>query len=305
MATIPYFEPQWVRNTLANEPEQLLYAPAPGQFWRRGSFLIPVTTGSIVAPPGGVGTLATTPGPAASAVTLSYSASAGAPGGSSWVILTYRGASTAESLPSQEFIVNVPPGNVLTAIVSATGAPALATNFAAYVSQIPGFELLQGTVTALGSTFTASNPLADSTGVGQAATNVAGSIAGMAINDSNENFYAGPGGSTNVGSQSLMGSTNSLPPLTPLEPPLDYVLKLNACWIEMNLRQTIPYYPSLIGTQVGLYLDATSGWFVADTSQSNKVATIVQQAAGVPGVQGSYGDLGARVVVQFIASTLL
>jgi hypothetical protein len=304
LATIAYFEPQWVRNTIQSEPNQALYAPAPGAYWRQGSFLVADTTGTVTAPPAGSGSLAGVAGPLAANITFSTTTSAGAPGGTYWQIFTYTGSS-AESLPSQEFIQNVLPGNVPSNTVSATGAPASATGWNMYTAFIPGFEALQNaSATSLGSAYANANPLTNSAGYGQAATGTSTGIIGMAINDSNQQFYNGPGGSITVGNQSIMGATNTLPPLTPAEPQLDYVMKLQDAWIEINLRQTIPLYPTLLGASVGLYLDASTGWFVADTAQT-ACATIVQLASGVPSITGNYGDLGARVVIKFNGTALV
>jgi hypothetical protein len=307
MAVINYFEPYYVGSGNQTAPVPGLYAPAPGAVWRRGAVLTTSTTGTITLP-APTGSMAALAGPAASAVTFGSSSSSGAPGGTYYVQVTYT-ASSNESLPSQEYITNVLPGYVPTITVASAGAPGAATNFAAYVSLLPGFEALQQaskTTTALGSAFTVANPLTNSTGIAGAATNASGSLVGIAENDSNEIFFSGTGGSIMVGNQSLLGATNSLPPLLPLEVPLAYVCKLidNAIF-EFSLRQTIAWSPTLVNAQVGLYLDATSGFYTVDTAQSNKVAYIIGPADGVQSVVGTTGDYGKRVQVIFLNSATL
>ena len=133
----------------------------------------------------------------------------------------------------------------------------------------------------------------------------------MAICASNENYYDGYGGSFTAGNPgSRLGSTNQLPPLTPDEAPLGYALTLgNGTILEMSLNSASGgWSPLLIGTTAGLTLDSTTGWFTVDTSQSNKVCTIVGQRPGVyigPTASGNPGDTGVRVLVQFTSSSLL
>jgi hypothetical protein len=252
--------------------------------------------------------MATLAGPPASAVTLGSSASAGAPGGTYYVQVTYT-ATANESLPSQEFIYNALPGYVLTTTVSGTGAPAAATSWAAYVSFVSGYEALQQstkTSTSLGNPYTVNNPLTNSTGVAGAATNASGSLVGIANTDSNEIFFSGTGGSITVGNQSLLGATSSVPPLLPLDVQLLYVTKLTggSVW-EFSLRNTIIWSPTLIGSAVGIYLDPTTGFYTMDTAQSNKVATIISDVWGVEAQVGYVGDTGKRVQVQFTSSAVI
>ena len=317
MATIPYYEPFYVGSTNQTSPDVRLYAPVPGAVWRRGAVLVQQTTGTVgqTTLPAPQGSMAALNGPAASAVTFGTATTAGAPGGTYYVVVTYT-ATTNESLPSQEFVTNVLPGQTPTITVASAGAPGAATNFAAYVSFLPGFEVLQQgskTTTALGAAFTVPNPLTNYQGVNGAATNAAGasgaSIVGIAENDSNEIFFSGTGGSIGVGNQSLLGATQSLPPLLPLEVPLAYVASAAGAGavFEFSLRQTIAWSPTLVGTQVGLYLDATSGFYVMDTAQSNKVAYIKQSADGAPinSVTGTVGDYGKRVQIIFLPSVTI
>lgn len=306
MATIQPWEPQYVGNPDFSAPLQVPVLVAPGAAWRRGDFIVSQTVGTILTP-APTGSMAATAGPALAAVTVGSSASAGAPGGTYYCTVTYT-ATSNESLPSLEFPINVLPGFVPTVSVAAAGAPAAATNFAAYMALTPGYEALQQatrTTTALGATFTAANPLTNSVGMARAATNAA-TLAGMAVNDSNENFYGGPGGSSNIGNQSLMGATMNQSPLTPNEAQLAYVMKLTGgAIVEINLRLNVAntWTPILAaqGAQVGLFYDP-SGFPTADVGQANKVATILQGSDGVPSVVGTNGDIGKRVQIQFLTS---
>lgn len=309
MALIPYFEPFWVGSGLNEAPTPGEYLPAPGAAWRRGALLVTSTTGTLTGTlPTPQGSMAALAGPNAAAVTLAASAVSGAPGGTYYVVLTYT-ATSNESLPSQEYVFNALPGNVVSITVASAGAPAAATNFAAYVSFAPQYELLQQaskTTTALGSAFIVANPLTNSTGVAGAVTGVSGSIVGLANTDSNEIFFSGTGGSSGVGNQSLLGATNSLPPLLPNDVLLLYVTKLTGGTIlEMSMRQTNYWSPSYLGQTAGIYLDATTGFYTVDPTQTNKVLTIIGTADGVPAICGTYGDQGKRVQVQFTAADVI
>jgi hypothetical protein len=305
--TIPYLMPQWAGNPSFEAPVQQSYVPAPSAFWREGDVLISTPTGTIVNPPGlGVGTGVGVAGPLASAVTVTQTVTANAPGGSYYYVLTYTGTSTNESLPGTEFVVNSLPGYLPTISVAAAGAPAMATGFAVYASKLPGYEVRQSTGTTLGSTVTVANPFANSIGVQRAATNPSTNIVGIAVNDSNANFFSGIGGSINVGNQSLYGATVTVPPLTPNEAYTAYVVKLQGfTYWEFSLRQTYTWTPALIGTTCGLTLDTVSGFWVVDPSANGAICTIINSSDGVQSVVGSIGDLGKRVIVSFNGTGLV
>ena len=87
--------------------------------------------------------------------------------------------------------------------------------------------------------------------------------------------------------------------------------------LEMSLTNTTGWISggtqqATINTQVGLFLDPTTNIFVADQTQTNKVAVIRQKAEGpytlLPSGQylgkGFPGDLGARVLVSFLPAVL-
>jgi len=312
VATLAFVEPNYVGNAGFTSPIVQTYVPAQLAAFRRGDLLQLITTGTIQAPPattsGGTGALAGVAGPTASAVTFSTTASAGAAAQTYFYVFTYaNSAGTTESAPSQEFIYSVPAGYKPTVTVSATGAPSGATNYQVYTSVLPQQEVLQNTYTAptaLGTAYTVTVPLANNIGVNRGSTNMNTNIAGMAINSSAAVYYSGPGGSFSVNEQSPLGATNSYPPLEPAEIFMIPVIKLSyGTTLEMSLRQPL-YQPVFGNATAGLYLDPITGFWVADTSQSNKVLNILQASPGVPSIQGNVGDIGARVRVQFNAGVL-
>lgn len=85
--------------------------------------------------------------------------------------------------------------------------------------------------------------------------------------------------------------------------------------LEISLNQATTLAASLVGTQVGLGYDATTGYFFADPTAANKIAEIVQVSggpdalnspAGATGIgNGALGDSGGRVVVQFLSGLAL
>lgn len=277
--------------------------PKPYNFFRRGAVLANSTTGTI-ATPSPTGSMATTAGPAASAITFGTTTSANAPAATYYLYFTYT-ASTNESLPSGPYIQNVNAGYVPNLTVASAGAPAAATNWAVYAAYIPSYEALQQatrTTTALGSAFALANPLTNYTGAIAAASSTNSGIIGVAAADSNANFFSGAGGSTAVGNTSNFGATQSFPPLDSIGALAVPIIKLQTCVLEMSLVQAL--YPALVGTAVGITLDATTGWHVADTS-ATACGTIQSFVTGPPGMFGQpSGDTGARVRVLFTAADL-
>jgi len=292
--------------------------------FRRGDILLLTTTGTIVTPSGGASSggtsLATMAGPAlaagqgtfsiissatsitSGAVTVTASTSASAPAQTFYCIVTYTNTSGSnESLSSQEFIIWCPAGLLPSVNVASSGAPSGAATFALYVGLYPGYEALQQAskyTTSLGSAFQIPNPLTNSQGLARAATNASANIVGMAVDDSNALFFDGVGGAGSIGNQSLFGATMTQQPLTANEAFLNLVYKLQSQTIEMNLVQQ--WSPMLAGGAVaGIPLDSTTGFFVADTSQSNKILNILGFVNGPQSFQGGVGLTGTRVQVQF------
>lgn len=306
--TIPYSEPSLGATNSKIQPFPMPVFPAPGAAWRRGDFLQQITTGSITTP-APTGSMSTTAGPLAANVTLSTTTTSGAPAATYYIIVTYT-ATSNESLLSQEFIVNCLVGTTPTISVASSGAPAAATDFAAYVSLYSGGEALQQaskTTTALGATYTVAYPLTNSIGANRSVTNPSGSIWGLAQSNSNDVFFSGIGGSSTVNDASLFGASLG-PPLVPAEVQQLYVIALGGQPVQINLSQAYAWTYSLVGTTVGLTLDTTSGFFYADPAAGNKVATITGNVSGVlmgANYPGGPGDFGARVIIQMTTSDLV
>ena len=327
MPTTPYVAPQLVGVGAQGMSPQIVPGVAnqnsQGTFavWRRGDILSTVVTGTIVAPSGGASSggtsLAAVAGPAlapgqgvfnivspatsivSGAVTVAAASVTAAPANTYYCIVTYTNTSGAnESLSSQEFIITSPAGLSPTVNVASASAPNGAATFALYVGLYPGYEGLQQAskyTTALGTAFQIPNPLTNCVGLSRAVTNQSANIFGMAVDDSNALFYNQLG---SVGNSSLFGVTMTQPPLTAADAYNNLVYKLQSQTLEMSLVQ--PWNQALVGANMaGILLDPTTGFFVADTSQSNKVLNILQQAVGPQTFQGGVGITGTRIWVQF------
>lgn len=117
-------------------------------------------------------------------------------------------------------------------------------------------------------------------------------------------------GADNVNTGLLPASAGQIP-VALFAPPAIVAINLPATtgWISGGAHQ------AAVGTEVGIGLDGTTGIYYADDQAANKVAVIVAKVQGATGqinngqtVQvsgpGGVGDLGARVYIAFIASTL-
>jgi hypothetical protein len=328
MAAFTAFEPKWIPTGGIISPRTVQVYPAQQAAWRTGDLLINVTTGTVTTPTGGTATSftnatgANTPGPSLGtapvpfnvtsssysatqgAVTVTASASASAPAQSLWCIVTYTITATTESQNSAPFLINTVAGVLPIVNVTATGAPAGATTYALYAGFLPLSYYRQSAVTALGSTTTTAYPLTNSSGVNKAAAGVSTGIIGMADSDSDA-YFAGilgatAGGSQNTGKRSLFGATQSFGPGWTNDAFALPVTKLGPGLIELSLVQG--FYPSLIFASTGFNIDATTGYFVADTTQT--AAGTIQDIAFSPG-QGNVGDTGARVRVQLNSSAVV
>lgn len=314
MATINYRAPQLVGSGNIREPKMLAVLPAQNASFRRGDLVVQSTTGSITNPPsvGSGAGLASAAAPAASAVTIVNHAVTGAAAQTYYIKVTYT-ATGQETVASQEFVQNCPAGYVPGVTVAAAGAPAAATNFAAYVGILPGTEALQQatkTTTALGTEFDCAYPLTNSIGANRGATNLSSNILGLALADSSANYFGGVGGSFMGGQPgTLLGTTNTIPPLAPTDAYYNYVVGLgNGQLVEFSLNQNTAYQNNLLGSTAGLTLDSTSGIWTVDPTQSNKIFTITDFRQGVaigPTSSGSVGDLGVRIIGYFNSGLLL
>jgi hypothetical protein len=303
MSLIQPQAPQWQPDQGSSYESVQWVQPVQGAVWRPGDVIIPKTVGSNTQPNPN-GSLAALPGPLLSLVTTGISASAGAPQQDYYGIVSYIGAASIESLTSQPFVINCPAGYLPTVSVSATGAPGAATSFATYLATVPTFYVQQANNTALGATFTAANPLTNAVGYANAATNVSGSIVGIAKEDSSRFFAGFPGGSQQTGARSLFGAS-------PDYQALDFKVPITKCQNGVFIMPLLqPYYSGLNNTTAGLSIDTgatftpngTNFWLV-DTAQSNKVVTILRRASSGSVVEQD-GDVGALVFVRFIPSTL-
>lgn len=249
--------------------------------------------------------MASTAGPAASAVTLGTTAAAGAPAATYYILVSYT-ATSNESLASQEFVVNCAAGNVPTVNVASAGAPGAATNFACYASVVQGAETLQQaskTTTALGATFTLANPLINPSGIGRAASNANSGICGLTLHDSAALYASGIGGSNTAGGiANLLGTWGNPPPLGGPDAQQALVASLvNGQPIEISLKQ--PWLSSLEGAAAGLTLDTSqqaAGVFIADTTATACLTILERLDLG-----GNPLDTGARLRAIFNASAVI
>lgn len=313
-ATIQYQPPRIVGTGNIKEPKPFVVLPTQNAAWRAGDILVQSTTGTITNPPAvGSGSLASALAPGAtgaSAITLGTSASAGAPALTYYGVATYTGTS-AESATSAPFIINCPAGFLPTVTVASAGAPGTATGFNTYLGLYPGQYFKQdASATSLASAFTATYPLANFLGANRGATNLSSNILGIAQTAVDATYFSGIGGAFTAGqNSSQLGSTNTVPPLMPSDAYQLYVTGLGyGQYVELNLNQNTMLTQGILGTTAGLTLDAASGIWTVDPTQSNKIVTIAEFRQGVaigPTASGSFGDLGARVVVYFNSGLLL
>ena len=304
-------KPQYAGVAYDSSAGELVWvAPGQNQVFNDGDILTNITVG-VLDNPTPNGALA-----AALAPVLNYNlflgaaAAAGAPAQDYYGVASYTGAAGTESLASLDFVVSVPAGFLPTVLVTATGAPAGATGFYAYLGVLPTVYWRQDIGgTTLGVTFTAANPLTNSFGAGPAPAGTSTGILGVA-NEQSTNFYAGfPGGSASAGPRSLFGASQSMAPGWDNDGFKLPVLKLNSGYLAMNLLQ--PYYPSMdMSLAVGINIDNTNtfipsgtGFYIVDSTQT-ACATVVKRLSQNPGVELN-GDVGARVLVKFNTSALV
>lgn len=306
MAALAYVSPRLPGVPGIDSTNIRSYSLAQGAAFREGDVLQLITTGTIVTPnPTGSTLGPNVPGPTSSAITLGTTTASGAPAATYYILLTYTLTSN-ESATSLEQVVNVPAGYVPTVNVASAGAPAGATNYAAYIGLYPGGETLQQatrTTTALGTAFTTPYPLTNNQGVNEGATNPSASIVGIALQDSAAMYATGVGGSYTAGGlNQVLGAQGGPPPLTPLYPWQALVGSLlNSQPLEISLKQA--WYPSLQGTTVGLTYDTASGWWIADNSVGNNTIASIQSKVVAPDAGGP-GDTGARVVITFQSAVI-
>jgi hypothetical protein len=328
----PAFAPKWKAVGGITSPQTAQVYPAENATFRDGDILLNVTTGAIVVPTGGTAasftnaTGANTPGPflgplatsqpsafnvgstaalVQGAVTVTGVASAGAPARTLFGVVTYTITAATESQNSQPFIINLQPGFTATINVAAAGAPAGATTYTVYLGFLPNTWARQFTVITLGTaTGNILNPLTNSVGANRASAGSSTGIIGVADVDSDA-YYGGQQGATAGGSQftgkrGLFGATQSYGPGWTNDPFALPITKLQSGLLEMSLVQ--PFNNTLFNAAVGLNIDSTTGYFVADTSQT--AVGVIRDLAFSPN-QGNVNDVGARVLVAFNAAALI
>lgn len=142
----------------------------------------------------------------------------------------------------------------------------------------------------------------------RAATNQANNIAGFAIAAETATF-AGTSLTWTYGAyNALPWGFSQVGTLLPPNPGQIPVLAFQGLQLDINLRSNTGWlsggsFQATINTPVGLFLDTTTNIFVADPSQTNLIATIIDKPQG-PG-QGVSGDLAARVRIKFLGSALV
>jgi hypothetical protein len=293
--------------------------PVPGALWRTGDFLAQTTTGTITYPTP-VGAMIATAGPSLGTsqvpfamvtssssvtqgvVTVTASSSAGVKAATYWCQVAYANGTTvgatSQSLPSAGFLINCADGLLPVISVSATGQPGSSGSFLAFFSTIPGTYWFQGGA-ATGSTVTGASPLTNSIGINKGTASMNSNIAGMADCDSDAGFFSGVGGNPGVGKRNIFGPTLNAPPGWTADV---YQLPVVKCQQGFFLINLVQQWNGQLYTSVGLNIDSTTGYFVADTTQT-ACATIQDKPFG-PGL-GDVGDTYAKVLIQFTASTLI
>ena len=329
--TYTAFAPKFKPNAGAISPGTRQVYPVENAVWKDGDILINTTNGTVTAPSGGTAasftnaTGALTPGPSLGSspgpfnvsstaalvqgvVTVTGVASSGAPARTLFCVVTYAITNATESQNSTPFIINLAAGYTATITVATAGRPAGATTFMVYLGVTPNTwarQLGAAGVTNTGSaTANIPNPLTNSSGAGPAAAAQNTNILGVADVDSDA-YYGGQQGATAGGSyfngkRGLFGATQSYAPgwdnlgfAMPCTP-------LTGGTLEMTLVQ--PWNNTLLYAAVGINIDSATGYFVADTTQTQ--CGNIQDLAYSPGY-GNVNDVGARVLVKFLGSVLI
>lgn len=145
----------------------------------------------------------------------------------------------------------------------------------------------------------------------KAAANAAvGTIAGLVF-AGNDTLYR----SASPSKTTLFGADQSGNALIPGTNQCPRIIGLSQVQLWISLNQATTLAASLVGTQVGLGYDATTGYFFADPSAANKIAQITEVSAGpdsqnsgvgAAGVSnGTLGDSGGRVKISFLSGLAL
>jgi hypothetical protein len=319
--TIPYQEISLGPNEVPQQPIPRLVYLAQGAAFRRGDIVAKAITGAITTPSASSGALAGKAGPSTSAITITNHAVAGAPATTYFIMCTYEDSGdSSQSNPSSEVVYNCPAGNVPNVSVASAGAPAGADHFNIFVGLFPGGECLQNAAPVLlGGNANLTYPLTNNYGANLCPTNPANNVGILGLADvaSNALFTGGyPGQAAAPFPLPAFGASGSVPPLDPPEAiQISLISLANNTLIEINLKNTTPYYPGLDGTTAGLAYDPATGFWYADPAGSHAslhLVTAVNGAyttnplTGVPvgSNPGQVGDFGVRMIA-YVDSTYL
>jgi hypothetical protein len=246
---------------------------------------------------------------APSAPSLAAGGSGGPAARTEYYTVTYVN-DIGETVASSEASQALTAGQVVT--VTSPGASGNATGYNVYASTVSGQEVKQNsTPIAIGTNWTEPTTGLLLAGVQRAITNQSGIvngvgvIVGVADHDYNA-VYGGPVGGVQPGllsgptgrpnfNQSVFGITERN--LGTSQEPLNaHAVSAKYNQFEISLLQA--WDPGYVGQFVGLLIDSASNFFVADMTQSNKVAQIVGTVDG-PG-RGVAGDVYKRVAIKVL-----
>lgn len=176
---------------------------------------------------------------------------------------------------------------------------------------LPPASVLNGgqrTIDSLTLPFTGTNAVDDvlvlAAGVlTKAATNAAiATLAGLALKNYAALYYSAAGG---TGALFGIGTTGTaLTPGTPQQ--MEVNPWYEGTFVQMSLNQV--WNPGVgvgPGTTVGLALDAPTGYFVADSTQANKIGVAVALVVLSSQQGAAVGDTGLRILVQINNTTAL
>jgi hypothetical protein len=272
--------------------------------FRAGDFLSLVTVGTLTypAPSGWGATVQPTAVP-----TVAYTVTGSAPARVLYYYYTYTDG-TYESLPSPWYTLVMPSGTTATITVPTAGAPASATEFNTYIGYNPYQAWQQVAGTALGSAAAVPTgaALTNYSGAERSPNNPSASILGLSLDDydilyTNLNQATGAATYTN---QLLFG-----PDMTSLDPE-QYQCKFAKMTFSQRFVISVlqPWSAGLQYTTAGLVYSTTQHVFYLDTSQSNKIVTIVDQDDNLDNWPASEpfdtGLVGAQVIGAFNAGVL-
>ena len=269
--------------------------PVPGNVFHAGDFLALLTTGTLTYDvPAGSGLAFQPVVPPVAA----YSVSGTAGVATLYGFYAYTDGSTANvSLPSPWFVLPVPAGQVATITVPVAGAPAWATSFALYLGYNPYQAWQQVLTTALGSPATVPVPLTNYQGCGLAATNAAGSILGLAQDDWDVLIQSGPA-QAYTGNKFLFGA--DMTSLDPEQYQTKFTKLSNGQRFVISLIQ--PWNQGRVNGTYGINY-TSQGVFALDSTQSNKIVTIVDSDDNLDNWPASQpfdtGLVGAQCIAAF------